>query len=153
MYTCEPMWSSLFVVSLLLGYLCTARARVKLKACVCCNRQDWVQDGIQTRIDKHTHKNTVRGCHKDKYLEMPLLLHHGCRNVPSLEDGVILTKQQQTAQQNKRKLELNHVFFFIVATARFKFLAWHTLVHTAEARVMSVTQGKPLKLYRGCVKL
>ena len=85
---------------------------------------------------------------------MLLLLHHGCRNVPSLEDGVILTKQQQqTAQQTQRKLKLNRVFFFMVATARCKVLARHTLVHTAEARFISITQGKPLKLYRGCVKL
>ena len=67
-----------------------------------CSCLDCVQDGI------HTEAPFVAAT--KKYLEVRLLLYHGCRCLDeqkSSESRVIHTQQQQTTQQ-KKKLEFHH---------------------------------------------
>ena len=95
------MRGSLLVAPLRLGCLCTARVLLKIRGSVGCNRPDSVQDGAQTRRHTHAQKHRSR-LPKRECLEMRLLLHHGCHNVKSFEDGVTHTQQQQKAQQKQR---------------------------------------------------
>ena len=86
--------------SLLMGYLYTARVLLKLEEVSVAIVQivfRMAHKHAQTRtLTKHRSWLPQRG-----YLEMRLLLHHGCYNVQSLEDGVIHAHQQQQTEQQK----------------------------------------------------
>lgn len=75
--------------------------------CCCCfcasvctfqNVVEIVQAVFPRMSHPRTHSGTVLGCHKGETLR--LLLYRGCRQVSSLEDGVIQIQQGQAAEQS-----------------------------------------------------
>ena len=74
---------------------------LKFRTSVGRNRPDCLQDGTETCTDTHTLEKHRSWLPQRDYLEIRLLLHHGCHNVKDSEEGVINT-QHWTAQQKQR---------------------------------------------------
>ena len=147
--------------SLLLGCLCAARVLLKVRASLGCNRSDFVQDGTHPQTDTHTHGNTF--VPQREYLEMRLLLLHGCHNLQSLEEGAMLYAYIHSSTQHSKNKEAEIGSHFVSSPYCLLEDPWmtHTLTNTCRSRstvhvchTVKHREGLEarLLLYRGCVQ-